>query len=65
MGSYGITVNALAPSWFPTAMITDPRLGRVHDEQRARMELFTPMGGWQEGSCWGPLSFWPRLGHRT
>ena len=41
---YGITVNALAPSWFPTAMITDPRLGRVHDEQRARMELFTPMG---------------------
>jgi gluconate 5-dehydrogenase len=42
--SYGITVNALAPSWFPTEMITDPRLGRVHDEQRARMELFTPMG---------------------
>ena len=41
---YGITVNALAPSWFPTEMITDPRLGRVHDEQRARMELFTPMG---------------------
>jgi gluconate 5-dehydrogenase len=41
---YGITVNALAPSWFPTDMITDPRLGRVHDEQRARMELFTPMG---------------------
>jgi len=41
---YGITVNALAPSWFPTEMITDPRLGRVHDEQRSRMELFTPMG---------------------
>ena len=41
---YGITVNALAPSWFPTEMITDPRLGRVHDEQRARMELFTPIG---------------------
>ena len=41
---YGITVNAIAPSWFPTDMITDPRLGRVHDEQRARMELFTPMG---------------------
>jgi gluconate 5-dehydrogenase len=41
---YGITVNALAPSWFPTDMITDPRLGRVHDEQRTRMELFTPMG---------------------
>jgi len=41
---YGITVNALAPSWFPTDMITDPHLGRVHDDQRARMELFTPMG---------------------
>jgi gluconate 5-dehydrogenase len=41
---YGITVNALAPSWFPTEMIIDPRLGRVHDEQQARMELFTPMG---------------------
>ena len=24
---HGITVNALAPSWFPTEMITDPRLG--------------------------------------
>jgi gluconate 5-dehydrogenase len=41
---YGITVNALAPSWFPTEMITDPRLGRVHEAQQARMELFTPMG---------------------
>lgn len=41
---HGITVNALAPSWFPTDMITDPRLGRVHDEQRARMEQFTPLG---------------------
>ena len=41
---YGITVNALAPSWFPTEMITDPRLGRVHDEQQARMELFTLWG---------------------
>ena len=41
---HGITVNALAPSWFPTDMITDPRLGRVHDEQQARMEHFTPLG---------------------
>ena len=41
---YGITVNALAPSWFPTEMTTDPQWGRVHDAQRARMELFTPMG---------------------
>lgn len=41
---YGITVNALAPSWFPTEMTTDPQLGRVDDAQRTRMELFTPMG---------------------
>jgi gluconate 5-dehydrogenase len=41
---YGITVNALAPAWFPTDMITDPRLGRVQEAQQARMELFTPMG---------------------
>ncbi len=55
---YGITVNALAPSWFPTEMITDPRLGRVHDEQRARMELFTPMGRLgQEGELLGAVIF--------
>jgi gluconate 5-dehydrogenase len=55
---YGITVNALAPSWFPTEMITDPRLGRVHDEQRARMELFTPMGRLgREGELRGAIIF--------
>jgi NAD(P)-dependent dehydrogenase (short-subunit alcohol dehydrogenase family) len=55
---YGITVNALAPSWFPTEMITDPRLGRVHDEQRARMELFTPMGRLgREGELLGAIIF--------
>ena len=55
---YGITVNALAPSWFPTEMITDPRLGRVHDEQRARMELFTPMGRLgREGELLGAIVF--------
>jgi len=55
---YGITVNALAPSWFPTEMITDPRLGRVHDEQRARMELFTPMGRLgNEGELLGAIIF--------
>jgi gluconate 5-dehydrogenase len=55
---YGITVNALAPSWFPTEMITDPRLGRVHDEQRARMELFTPMGRLgKEGELLGAIIF--------
>ena len=55
---YGITVNALAPSWFPTEMITDPGLGRVHDEQRARMELFTPMGRLgREGELLGAIIF--------
>jgi gluconate 5-dehydrogenase len=55
---YGITVNALAPSWFPTEMISDPRLGRVHDEQRARMELFTPMGRLgKEGELLGAIIF--------
>jgi gluconate 5-dehydrogenase len=55
---YGITVNALAPSWFPTEMITDPRLGRVHDEQRTRMELFTPMGRLgREGELLGAIIF--------
>ena len=55
---YGITVNALAPSWFPTEMITDPRLGRVHDDQRARMELFTPMGRLgREGELLGAIIF--------
>ena len=55
---YGITVNALAPSWFPTEMITDPRLGRVHDKQRSRMELFTPMGRLgREGELLGAIIF--------
>lgn len=55
---HGITVNALAPSWFPTEMITDPRFGRVHDEQRARMELFTPMGRLgREGELLGAVIF--------
>ena len=55
---YDITVNALAPSWFPTDMITDHRLGRVHDEQRTRMELFTPMGRLgREGELLGAIIF--------
>ena len=55
---HGITVNALAPSWFPTDMITDPRLGRVHDEQRARMERFTPLGRLgREGELLGAIIY--------
>lgn len=53
-----ITVNAVAPSWFPTDMITDPRLGRVHDEQRARMERLTPMGRLgREGELLGAIIY--------
>lgn len=56
--SHGITVNALAPSWFPTEMITDPRLGRVHDEQRVRMEHFTPLGRLgREGELLGAIIY--------
>jgi gluconate 5-dehydrogenase len=54
----GITVNALAPAWFPTEMITDPRLGRVQAEQQARMELFTPMGRLgRDGELLGAIIF--------
>lgn len=56
--SYGITVNALAPSWFPTEMLLDPRLGRVHEAQQARMETFTPMGRLgKEGELLGAIIF--------
>lgn len=55
---YDITVNALAPSWFPTEMITDPRVGRVNDAQRERMELLTPMGRLgREGELLGAIVF--------
>lgn len=55
---YEITVNALAPSWFPTEMITDPSVGRVNDSQRERMELFTPMGRLgREGELLGAIVF--------
>jgi NAD(P)-dependent dehydrogenase (short-subunit alcohol dehydrogenase family) len=37
----GITVNALAPGWFPTELTAR---GLEKPENRKRMELFTPMG---------------------
>lgn len=56
--AHGITVNAIAPSWFPTEMLTDPRLGRVDEAQQARMELFTPMGRLgQPGELLGAVIF--------
>lgn len=55
---YGITVNALAPSWFPTEMTIDPRFGGVHAEQKARMEAFTPLGRLgREGELLGAVIF--------
>ena len=41
---YDITVNALAPGWFPTEMSIDPRFGDVHPKYKEKMEQLTPMG---------------------
>jgi len=39
-------------------MITDPRVGRVNDAQRQRMEHFTPMGRLgQEGELLAAIIF--------
>jgi gluconate 5-dehydrogenase len=40
---HGITVNALAPAYFPTEMTIDPALGDVAEDQKQRMQRFTPM----------------------
>lgn len=40
-GAYGITVNSLAPGWFPTEMTGG---GLEKGGNRERMELFTPLG---------------------
>ena len=40
---YGITVNALAPSYFPTEMTIDPRIGAVPPDHQEVMERFTPL----------------------
>jgi NAD(P)-dependent dehydrogenase (short-subunit alcohol dehydrogenase family) len=41
---HGILVNAVAPSYFPTEMTVDPRIGDVDPEQKARMQQWTPLG---------------------
>lgn len=41
---YNITVNAVAPSYFPTEMTVDPHTGHIPEEMLERMELFAPMG---------------------
>ena len=39
-----ITVNAIAPAWFPTEMNKDPAIGDIPPKYKKRMEEFTPMG---------------------
>ena len=39
-----ITVNAIAPAWFPTEINIDPRFGDVHPKYKERMIARTPMG---------------------
>lgn len=40
---HGITVNAVAPSYFPTEMTIDPRTGAVPEDVRIKIEAHTPM----------------------
>ncbi|MCH2352332.1 MAG: SDR family oxidoreductase [Pseudomonadales bacterium] len=40
----GITVNSIAPSYFPTEMTIDPQTGKIPEEMLERIENFTPMG---------------------
>lgn len=40
---FGITVNAVAPAYFPTEMTVDPSLGDVAEDQKERMRTFTPL----------------------
>jgi NAD(P)-dependent dehydrogenase (short-subunit alcohol dehydrogenase family) len=39
-----ITVNAIAPAWFPTEMNTDPSYGDINPKYKERMIERTPMG---------------------
>jgi gluconate 5-dehydrogenase len=41
---FNITVNAIAPGWFPTEMSVDPRFGDVHPKYKEKMEQLTPLG---------------------
>jgi NAD(P)-dependent dehydrogenase (short-subunit alcohol dehydrogenase family) len=43
-GKFGILVNAIAPSYFPTEMTTDPRTGDVPEDQAKIIHQFTPLG---------------------
>ena len=41
---HGITVNSIAPSYFPTEMTVDPATGEIPPVMHERMQLFTPIG---------------------
>ncbi len=40
---HGITVNAIAPGWFPTEMNIDPRFGDIHPKYKEKMLARIPM----------------------
>ena len=41
---HSITVNAIAPGWFPSEMTVDPSIGEIKPENRERIEAQTPLG---------------------
>ncbi|HUJ73750.1 MAG TPA: SDR family oxidoreductase [bacterium] len=54
----GITVNAIAPGWFPTEMNIDPRYGDVHPKYKQKMLARIPMGRLgQPGELMGAVIF--------
>ena len=55
---HNITVNAIAPAWFPTEMNTDPAIGDIAPKYKERMEQFTPMGRLgEQGELMGAVIF--------
>jgi gluconate 5-dehydrogenase len=55
---YSITVNAIAPGWFPTEMSIDPRYGDVHPKYKEKMEQLTPLGRvGREGELMGAIIY--------
>jgi gluconate 5-dehydrogenase len=55
---HGITVNAIAPGWFPTEMNIDPRAGDILPKFKERMIERTPMGRLgRTGELMGALIF--------